>query len=438
MATGFTTLIDGALWGPWPPPAVTRLTYSFPGEFERGSAAHSPYYGERNEYGAGWWALNAAQRGSVEEALHLFTDAASLAFGRIDEHPSTSHLVGVLRFAVSQGVPPAYAHAYLPGNYPEAGDVWFSPGWYHDFPGAHPGTRGFQTILHEIGHALGLKHPFDAPNVLSPQFDSMMYTVMSYSPTAGGRFAHPDRFPSTPMLFDVQALERLYGPSQTANLGDTVYAFTGGGRYWQTIVDSGGVDTLSYGATTGARISLRAGDFSTLGQPIVYDGTVRDYRTVWLGPSAQIENAKGGNGPDILVGNPLANRLDGNGGGDRLAGGHGQDTLRGGAGADEFVLTTAAKNADHIRDFAPGVDSIWLEHADFGQLAAGALTAAGYLGSHDAGRLGAQTPGQHLLYDLDTGRLYYDPDGSGALPRMLVATLDGSPNALSAADFVVF
>jgi len=456
---GFKSLLDGERWGTHLQPAVTPLTYSFPGEFEPGIAAHGAFYGGADEYGQGWWGLSAGERAAVVQVLDTYTQFAALTFSEIEEHPSVSGLVGDLRFAVSGGVPPAYAHAYLPGDYPEAGDVWFSPTWYDQYPGGvAPGTRGYQTILHEVGHALGLKHPFDSPYVLSPEFDSMMYTVMSYSPMAGGRFAHPDRFPSTPMLFDVQALEWLYGPSTTAHVGDTVYSFAGSGRYWETITDSSGIDTLQYSSAVGAYISLLPGDFSTLGQPIVYDGSALDYRTVWLGPSAVIERAVGGNGDDTILGNTVDNRLMGAGGADlitgaagddrvyggagadRLDGGRDQDVLTGGAGDDLFVFSKPLKltNADHVADFHHGSDEIWLAQAEFGGLAAGTLAAGAYREGHNVDDAGALLAGQHILYDLDSGRLYYDADGSGPAPKLLFATLDGAPAALSAADFVVF
>ena len=452
----FASLLDGERWGGPSRPAITALSYSFPGELEPGFAAHGAFYGT-GEFDNSWGYLTAAQRASVVQALDLYTSIASLSFSRIAEQPSIDNIVGDLRFAVSDAVPTAYAYAYTPGDYPEAGDVWFSTRWSSDYPGgASPGTRGFQTILHEVGHALGLKHPFESPDIIAPQYDSMMYTVMSYSPMAGGRFAHPDRYPTTPMTLDVQALEYLYGPSTTANAGDTTYSFTGSGRYWETITDSSGVDTLKYSSTLGALISLVPNDFSTLGQPIVYDGTMRDYRTVWIGPSAIIERAVGGSGDDIIVGNFVANSLTGAGGADSLSGevgadhlygaagddlldgGRDRDTLTGGAGDDTFVFDKAPKhaNADKIMDFHSGSDVIELVQAAFAGLAAGPLPGAEFRAAHNVDDAGALQPDQHILYDLDSGRLYYDADGSGPAPKLYFATLAGAP-AASAADFVV-
>jgi Ca2+-binding RTX toxin-like protein len=454
------SLLDGARWGPGLRPALTTLTYSFPGELEPGLAARISGYGVENpNEWASWWTLRGFERDAVVQALDAFSEAAALSFLHIVEEPSTSNIVGDLRFASSDAVDPAYAWAYTPGNYVEAGDVWFSRRWYNDHSAAPaPGSKAYQAILHEIGHALGLKHPFDDPYIIPADHDSMLYTVMSYSPMVGGRFALPDRYPTTPMLLDVKALEWLYGPSQTANVGPTLYEFSESGRYWQTIVDSDGLDTLRYSGSSGARISLVSGDFSTLGQPIVYDGTLREYRTVWLGPSAVIERAVGGGGADTILGNRVDNRLAGRGGddwlggdagadrlfgnagADRLEGGAGEDTLAGGGGADRFVLSSArrAENADRIDGFVAGADTLWLDHLNVGKLDPGTLPAWQYRESHDVDLSGARQPGQHVLYDLDSGRLYYDHDGSGPEAQVLIATLTGSPDGLSAASIVVY
>ena len=52
-------------------------------------------------------------------------------------------------------------------------------------------------LLHEIGHALGFKHPFEGPNTLSSTYDDHAYTVMSYTGS----------YPSVLGPFDVQAAQ---------------------------------------------------------------------------------------------------------------------------------------------------------------------------------------------------------------------------------------
>jgi len=66
-----------------------------------------------------------------------------------------------------------------------------------------PGTDGYLTILHEVGHALGLKHPFEAPVVLPANVDNVNYTVMSYN--------NVTPYPTTYGPIDIAALRYLYG-----------------------------------------------------------------------------------------------------------------------------------------------------------------------------------------------------------------------------------
>ena len=66
-----------------------------------------------------------------------------------------------------------------------------------------PGTAGFETLLHELGHMLGLKHPFEDDIHLPPAQDNTAYTLMSYT-EAGGPYAQFSRY-------DIAALNWLYG-----------------------------------------------------------------------------------------------------------------------------------------------------------------------------------------------------------------------------------
>ena len=143
-----------------------------------------------------------------------------------------------------------------------------------------------------------------------------------------------------------------------------------------------------------------------------------------------------GNAVDnLLSGLGGADRLYGNDGADRLIGGAGRDVLTGGAGADTFVFDTleASTSRDVIADFVQGADHIALSASVFTALSGsgGALDAADFVAG-----LRAATAGQHLIYNANKGYLYYDADGAGGDPQVLIAILAGKP-ALAATDFLL-
>ncbi len=134
---------------------------------------------------------------------------------------------------------------------------------------------------------------------------------------------------------------------------------------------------------------------------------------------------------DRLFGLGGADSIGGDDGADRIDGGAGRDTLTGGAGGDAFVFSARAgrANADRIADF-DGSDILRLDDARF--------TALGPAITGRELRFGttARDANDHLIYDRDTGRLWYDPDGEGGAAKQLFARLTGAPD-LRAGDFDV-
>ena len=65
------------------------------------------------------------------------------------------------------------------------------------------GSLAYETLLHEIGHALGLKHPFEGAITLPPSLDDTNNTLMSYT--------HAGDYKSTFQQYDFDALWWLYG-----------------------------------------------------------------------------------------------------------------------------------------------------------------------------------------------------------------------------------
>jgi serralysin len=193
------------------------------------------------------------------------------------------------------------------------------------------GTLGYLTLIHEIGHAIGLKHPGNYNGesgqgtgpFLPVADDTLNASVMSYnSSPIVSQVTTP---PITPQLYDIAAVQYIYGANTTYNAGNTTYAISGA-KTAQTIWDAGGSDTIDASKiTTSCAIDLNEGltNYSKIGDSFV-----------WAAFGAKIENANGGSAADAINGNSLNNILTGNAGNDSIFGNTGNDTLYGGAGND--------------------------------------------------------------------------------------------------------
>ena len=136
------------------------------------------------------------------------------------------------------------------------------------------------------------------------------------------------------------------------------------------------------------------------------------------------------------TGNALANILTGNTGDNALNGGLGNDILLGGAGNDTFVFNTAlsAANVDRMSDFNVDEDMIRLENAVLTGLASGTLSVSAFA----MNLTGLATDAlDRIIYETDTGRLYFDADGNGVGARVQFATLAANL-ALTNEEFFVF
>lgn len=406
---------------------------------------NNPHNGE----GQGYSQFSAAQKAAAIAAIQLWDDLIPQTFvnvGNVDEKGWAQNKATILFANTTTG--PAQAWTYYPGgdhNYHRASsDVWTATPSVNSSNGDFGfGQYGNTTLIHELGHSLGLSHPGDynysddndgdgQPDPITyagdAQYfqDSQEYTIMSYfgawntggAPIdwrySGGVFY--DNSPQGPMLHDIFAIQQTYGADPTTRAGDTTYGFhsnagndlfdfTKNPLPFYAVYDAGGSnDTIDLsGFHSSQYLNLNAGEFSSVGDvtmtqaqlgAAVYNaylqlgtdlhaagytdaqlgaislgwlaGTKADnanaiqsdtgvggigtvnYENFAIAYGVTIENAVGGQGNDLLVGNDANNRLDGQGG---------TDVLTGGAGADTFVFANNG-STDTVTDFQTGADKI--------------------------------------------------------------------------------
>jgi serralysin len=272
------------------------------------------------------------------------------------------------------------SYAYYPATKEWGGDVWFGPS-NHDNSNAVPGNYEFATVIHETGHALGLKHGHESSighPAIPHQWDSLEYSVMTYNSFVGdnatGYKNEQWGFPQTYMMADIAALQHMYGANFKVNGGQTTYMWKpnsgdtfvngkvaidpGGDNIFATIWDGGGHDTYDLHAYhSNLYLDLRPGAYSIfkdsqLADLDAFDGRGKHVARGNIFNALQyngdkrslIEDAVGGSGNDTMVGNQTGNKLVGGGGNDHIGGWQGNDVLVGGGGGDTFLFR---KGWDH-------------------------------------------------------------------------------------------
>ena len=332
---------------------TNTITYSFYNDANSG-----PYYGPET----GVSEISEKTKDNIKSILDTLETYLDVDFHEV---PDTATDYGLLRYMVSDG--PGYAYAYLPnGSNTNWGFEWDVVGDVHinqayDTTGKNgfaddPGNHGYMTLIHEIGHALGLKHPnpyekHDYGPFLPFDEDNTTNTVMSYN------FAGKSAI--TPMIYDIEALQSIYG-AREYNDDDTTYSFhsvhyytDGSDDYGstkeikQTLWDSGGINTLDFSnltdLDTGYHFDINQGGIITTHK--AYNGSSykartddsrKEYVTSTFGTAIALDtvfhNLINSNSDDHIIANSAANIFSGyefgiKTGNDAIEGWDNQDTL---------------------------------------------------------------------------------------------------------------
>jgi hypothetical protein len=359
------------------------ITYSFPSKMADHQKEASPDLVDT------WHAFSEREKQEARAALKQWGDASGVKFLEVKGGKGDIQFSWMSTGANNSAIgfhPSAYAPYPEKPNYSTyftdvGGDIYLNTNMEDFFRQ----DANFKTyiLLHEVGHALGLKHTFDSyalnPDVLAEDYDNTDYSVMSYTYTEAPTKLGP---------FDIQAVRALYGSPKMDGKQTSKWSWN---AKQETLTQTGkaGADTLR-------------------------------------GTSVK-DAIKGAEGNDFIQG------FIGN---DTLSGGHGEDVLIGGPGRDIFVFDNAldvSSKGDVIYDFAAKDDKIHLSLKIFQSLGPKGKLASDTFVVADK----AQDASDRIIFDdVYTGELFYDPDGTGPLQQIRLAKLDAYAG-LKADHFVI-
>ena len=299
------------------------------------------------------------QKDAIRQGFAEYEKFLDIKFVEVLEESNT---VGTLRVGLSLTTfSDVAAFAITPDRYwSSAGDIWlfkdaardaFTPSesWY------------YFAFLHELGHALGLKHPHEAlvanEITLEARLDQANYTIMSYNEPNWGWYDTPGRaadiwtISNGPQVLDIHALQFLYGANNEYNSANTIYTFDPTKPVSLAIWDSDGTDLLDFSQMeVGITLSLLPGSYST--------APIRNWHPVdniGIAHGSIIENAYGSNANDVIYGND-ANNL--------ISGGSGDDVIYGANGDDVFDAEATMRGGSDTFYGGPGDDTYYLDAKD--------------------------------------------------------------------------
>lgn len=366
---------------------LDNITFSF------NSSIPAEYYNySSNELIDSWTSLSTEQEDVVRSIIEELNDLVGIT---IEE----TSLTGDIRFNIVDMNANTSGFSFFPGNDSFAGDIFLSSD-FNTLPQEYSldiGEWGYSTIVHELGHALGLKHPFEGSNVLATNLDDVNHSIMSYTninsysaslsfSNKGISIDYNQIQPSFYSLYDVAALQAIYGVNENTNTEDNIYTTSFTNYEVITIWDAGGIDTIDLSQTKGeTTLDLRAGSLNSVDQytlsevidiqiDIATQNSAQRYHS-WIvenitdlyesdnlytgidnfaiATGVVIENITTGSGNDIITDNEVDNYIVTSAGNDKIyLGNGGNDFVDGGDGNDSLYLDLAKNqiSVDSIGD----------------------------------------------------------------------------------------
>jgi serralysin len=292
--------------------SAKTMTFSFPRSL--------PSYDTGAGDGVGFTAFTETQKTYARQALAYINTLIDVRFVEVGSSDAPNNISFANNYQQDSA-----AYAFYPSTVFIGSDVFLDgSGWKNPNLNPADGTYAALTLIHEIGHALGLKHPFsqidtigetgEAPFLIGAD-DDTAWTVMSYT-------SHPAQYHLQYSPFDIAALQYMYGPSVTTRPGNDTHTLNGAAA--TLLFDGGGLDTLDASAQTqNVTLYLEPGYWGFIGSQA---NTLTAPGQVTINFGTAIEDLIGGAGNDTLTGNGLNNAIAGRGGNDRLDGAGGIDT----------------------------------------------------------------------------------------------------------------
>jgi serralysin len=384
MPTSSQSAIIQALVNPGAKWSGDTITFSFPA-----ADATWPGYADTGKYSPGsepfysYSTLSSVQQSAFTSAFADWARLIPVTFSETDDRTNPGDVrIAFTSFTINGG-DQINAHAFgAPVNgaspQPVNGDIWLSD--YiknstlkigYDFAG---GDIPWAVPNHMIAHALGLKDigygDFALGTDISTKYSIMAWEssrlnqeVLTFSRYGADLLTSGQWIPiGGPMVFDILAVQSIYGVNTKTAAGDNTYTWKEGGAFISSLFDGGGTDTIDLaGHFRASQINLTPGAYSSIDiftaaqQKAYWSALLPEYaqkisaeidnsvahnllytgeKNLGIAFSTVIENVNAGSGDDVILGNAAANQLNGNGGADQISGGAGNDTIAGGDGQD--------------------------------------------------------------------------------------------------------